>query len=175
MSPAGVTVTSIELDAPPSEAVKVTTVGVAAGATRGRTSVGAAQVGSTILGVLVVSSTSTAPCGPLLITVRKVVALVDPRPSITVAMPRGAVRAVAATCAVVVAAMPPVTTTGALVRTAPDDTVIDAGGAASGKLDGGRGRQFADDPARLDPQRVGGRCARRCRDSSARCRRSSPA
>ena len=32
--------------------------------------------------------------------------------------------------------MPPVTTTGALVRTAPDDTVIDAGGAASGKLTG---------------------------------------
>ena len=94
VSPAGVTVTSIELDAPPSEAVKVTTVGVAAGATRGRTSVGAAQVGSTIFGVLVVSSTSTAPCGPLLITVRKAVALVDPRPSITVAMPRGALRAV---------------------------------------------------------------------------------
>jgi hypothetical protein len=90
-----------------------------------------------------------------LITALKVVAFVDPLPSMAVATPRGADSVAAATVAVggaaaatAVDAVRSVIVTGATARSAPDDTVIVRGGAESGKPTGaGEGRMPTAPPA----------------------------
>src|SRR4051794_35969187 len=111
VSSAGVRVTSTELVWVPLLAVNVTTVGrLSAGLGCGVASLTPAQRGSEMLGLFVVPLVIVA-AGPLLTTVEKVVALVEPLPSITVGRSRSVVIAATATFAVGVAVggtVPPV-------------------------------------------------------------------